>query len=132
MQAVRLNEIYQTYRDDVEFFLVYIREAHPSNGWQTPQNLYEEIIYSRPVTVDERADIADACQIDLGLDLPMLIDNMANEVDEKYIAEPIRLYVVDRDGTITFNGAPGPAGYDLDAWETVIQSTLAATPAESA
>ena len=104
---MRLNEIYETYREEVEFFLVYIREAHPSNGWQTPQNLYEKIIYRRPVSVDERAVIADACQIDLGLNLPMLIDNMDDEVEEKYIAEPIRLYVIDGDGSVAFNGAPG-------------------------
>jgi len=27
---VRLNEIYDTYRNDIDFFLIYIREVHPS------------------------------------------------------------------------------------------------------
>jgi hypothetical protein len=123
MQAVRLNEIHEAHKDDVEFFLIYIREAHPPDGWQTSQNLYEEVIYTKPVTVDERAEIAGTCQIALDLKLPLFIDNAT---EEKYVAEPIRLYVVDGDGILTFNGAPGPAGYDLDAWEDAIKATLAA------
>ena len=45
MQSVRLNEIYQQYSDDIQFFLIYIREAHAADRWQTPQNLYEDIIF---------------------------------------------------------------------------------------
>ncbi len=113
---MRLNEIYQAHKGGIEFFLIYIHEAHAANGWQTPQNLYEEIIYDAPTTDDERAEIGQACQINLDLKMPMLLDSIDNDVEEKYITSPIRLFVIDKDGIITFNGAQGPRGFDPDAW----------------
>lgn len=74
---MRVNEIYETYKDRVGFFLIYIREAHPSDGWQTPQNLYDEVVYEAPRTDDERADIATACQINLDIRLPTLMDGIS-------------------------------------------------------
>lgn len=123
---MRLNEIYDSYKDQIDFLLIYIREAHPSDGWQTPQNLYDEVVYETPHTDDERADIAAACQIDLDLEMPMLIDSIDNDVEDKYFSKPIRLFVIDANGTITFNGAPGPHKFDPDAWEAAIKEQIAA------
>lgn len=122
---MRVNEIYETYRNQVEFFLIYIHEAHPSDGWQTPQNLYDDVIYEAPESEDDRAEIANACQITLDIKLPLLMDDMEDSVEESYISAPIRLFVIDPEGTITFNGAPGPQGFDPDAWETAIKDAVA-------
>ena len=73
---MRLNEIYEANKDNIEFFLIYVREAHPSDGWQTLQNLETEIFYKAPTTADERAEVGNACQIGLALKYPMLIDNI--------------------------------------------------------
>lgn len=118
---MRLNEIYEAHKDDIQFFLIYVREAHPADGWQTPQNLYEEVIYDKPQTVDDRAEIGNACQIALNLDYPMLIDDMSDTVDKAYVAAPIRLYVINPDGVITFVGDEGPRGFDPEAWVTAIK-----------
>ncbi len=123
---MRLNEIYQAYKGEFEFFLIYIHEAHAADGWQTPQNLYEEIIYDEPTTDDERAEVGQACQINLDLKMPMLLDSIDDEVEGKYITSPIRLFVIDKDGIITFNGAQGPRGFDPDAWEQAIKERIAA------
>lgn len=122
---MRLNEIYDAYKNRIEFFVIYIREAHPSDGWQTPQNLYDEVIYKAPTSDDERAEIAGSCQIGLDLKMPILIDSIDNQVEDKYITKPIRLFVIDRDGVITFNGAPGPRGFDPDKWEEAIKEQIA-------
>ncbi len=122
---MRLNEIYATYKNDVEFLAIYIHEAHPSDGWQTPQNLYDAVIYKAPTSDDERTEIAAACQIALDLKMPMLVDGIDNAVEEAYISEPIRMFMIDRDGVITFNGAQGPAGFNPDDWEAAIQEQLA-------
>lgn len=119
---MRLNEIYDSYRNDIEFFLIYIREAHPSDGWQTPQNLYDDVIYETPETDDARAEIAGVCQINQDIRLPMLLDGIDNDIENKYISAPIRLFVIDANGTITFNGAPGPQGFDPELWEAAIKA----------
>ncbi len=124
---MRLNEIYQQYKDDIQLYLIYIREAHAADGWQTPQNLYEDIIYNEPTTDDERAEVGQACQIDLDLKYPMLIDSIDNDVDNKYIGAPIRLYVIDPDGRLTYVGDRGPRGFDTDSWVQAIEQQVTAT-----
>ena len=47
-----MNEIYNTYRDRVDFYLVYIREAHPSDGWQVRANLDEGLAFLEPKSDD--------------------------------------------------------------------------------
>jgi len=126
MQSVRLNEIYEAYKNDIQFFLIYIREAHPHDGWQTPQNLYEDIVFNEPTTDDERAEVGHACQIGLDLKYPMLIDSIDNDVDEKYVGQPIRLYVIDREGRITYAGDRGPRGFDPESWVAAIKAQITA------
>ena len=53
---MRLNDTFEAHKDNIEFFLIYVREAHPADGWQTPQNLMEEVLYDAPTTDDERAE----------------------------------------------------------------------------
>jgi hypothetical protein len=125
MQAVRLNEIYEAYKDKLQFYLAYIQEAHAADGWQTPQNLYEEVIFNAPTSDDERADVASACQAHLDLKLPMLLDSIDDNVEDKYRSAPIRLYVVNAEGVLTYCGEPGPRGYDLDGWEEAIRKETA-------
>jgi len=121
---VRLNEIYNTYNDRVEFFCIYIREAHPSDGWQVQDNLDEDIVFPEPTTIEERTEAASSCQINLDLQMPTLIDNMDNEVEGKYISLPMRLYLIDADGVITYTGDRGPQGFDTESWVAAIKEVL--------
>jgi hypothetical protein len=122
---VRLNELYAKYKDQVRFYVVYIREAHPDNGWQVPNNLIENIIYDEPTTDEERTEIASACQIGLDLHMPMLVDRIDNDVDKKYVGLPMRLFLVDRDGKIAFAGDKGPFGWDDEAFEEALRKLIA-------
>lgn len=123
---MRLNEIYEFHRNDIDFFLIYIREAHPADGWQTPQNLYDDVVFDAPRSADARAEIAGVCQVSQDIRLPMLIDGIDDDIESKYISAPIRLFVIDADGRVTFNGAPGPQGFDPEAWETAIRAQTGA------
>ncbi len=126
---MRLNEIFEAHKDNIEFFLIYVREAHPADGWQTPQNLMEEVLYDAPTTDDERADIGNACQIALDLKFPMLIDGMDDQVERNYVAAPIRLFVIDAAGILTYAGDQGPQHFDPDGWEQAIKKQMAGVPA---
>ena len=122
---MRLNELYHAYKDRVQFYLVYIREAHPDNGWQVPNNLIENIIYDEPTTDDERTEVAASCQIDLGIEMPMLIDRIDNDVDRKYVGLPMRMFLVDAEGRIAFAGQKGPFGWDDEAFEETLKTVIA-------
>ncbi len=78
----------------------------------------------QPTTTDERAAVAEACVLGMNLSMPTLLDDVDDVVDQAYAALPERLYVVDRDGVITHQAAPGPFGFDVDAWEKGIQEVI--------
>ena len=113
------------YRDKVEFLCVYIQEAHPRDGWQVPNNTEQGVVYKQAGSEDERAEIAEACVLNLNLKLPMALDDMSNVVDTAYAALPDRLYLVDREGHIHYRSGPGPWGFDVDAWEEAIKKETA-------
>ncbi len=122
---MRLNEIYKKYKDQVEFLAIYIREAHPDDGWRVPVNLQKNIRVKEPTTDEERTAVAATCQIGMKLQMPMLIDSIDNDVEEKYIGIPMRLFLVDGDGKIAYSGDEGPFGWDADSWEEAIKAQLA-------
>ena len=83
-------------------------------------NIDQEIVFDQPKTEGERALAARTCQIGMQLEMPMLLDHMSNAVDEAYAALPERLYVIDREGTITYRSDPGPWGFAPADWEKAI------------
>lgn len=121
---MRLNEIYGKYRDQVRFFVIYIREAHPDDGWRVPENLRQNIHFREPRSDGERKAVATLCQINLDLEMPMLVDAIDNQVEESYISLPMRLYLIGRDGRIVYTGDRGPFGFNPDTWEAAINAEI--------
>jgi hypothetical protein len=119
---VRLNEIYQTYKDKAAIYVVYIREAHPADGWQVQANLDEDIVHNEPVSMAERCELAGACHGYMNLEVPFLVDDMANQADEGFIAKPLRLFVLDEAGVVAYVGGMGPANYHLEDWAEAIKA----------
>ena len=52
-----LNKLYAQYKDKVQFFVVYIREAHAADGRRPDRELE---IYE-PRSLGERAQVAQCC-----------------------------------------------------------------------
>ncbi len=111
--------MFQDYRDRAEFLFVYIREAHPSDGWQLDDNERDHVIVAQPTTFGQRRSVALRCSQALQITMPCVVDDMNNTADEAYAAWPERLYVVDSNGFIAFAGKQGPFGFkpaEIDAW----------------
>ena len=118
---MRLNEIYEELKDRVQFYCVYIQEAHPTGGRQSAQNLVDSVLYEQPKSIEEREALAQVCVLRLNLKMPMLLDNMSNEVDRLYAALPDRLYLLDANGVVTFCTVVGSPGFDVQAWYAAIK-----------
>ncbi len=119
-----MREIYNRFRDQVEFFLVYLQEAHSSDGWKSRSNEAEGILIREHQGRDEREAAAKTCSLDLHVPLPILVEEMDNAVDEAYGASPDRLYFIGADGRVAYQGGAGPAFFDLDEWEQAVESYL--------
>jgi len=109
------------YKARAAFLLVYVREAHPIDGRQVPQNLRDGVLLSSATTQAEKDDHAGVCIRKLDIKFPTLVDRMDNKVELSYAGWPDRLYLVDTDGRITYKSAPGPAGFIPSELEAAIR-----------
>jgi hypothetical protein len=116
--------MYDQYKDRVEFFMVYIREAHPTDGRQSGANTREKILVKQPKTYGERLDVAKTMCSALAISIPTLIDGVDNKVGSDYAGMPDRLYLVGRNGKIVYQGARGPFGFRPSELEAAIQKEL--------
>lgn len=127
-----LNRLYRDFRDRVEFYVVYIEEAHPIDAWQVSANLEDDVLVATTRTTDERYTAAGLCVTKLGIELPALIDDSDNRVERAYTAWPDRLYVIDRDGVIAHKSAAGPFGFKPADVEATLKRILATAPEQTA
>jgi iodothyronine deiodinase-like protein len=113
------------HRGRVSFLAVYVKEAHPEDGWVLSENRDAEIAVVDPVGDEERESAAAACAVALRLNMPMAIDAVDNEVARAYGGWPDRLYLVGADGRIAYRGGEGPFGFKPDELEAAIERELA-------
>jgi hypothetical protein len=123
---VRLNKIAAQFKDRVDFYCVYIQEAHPDDGWQVQHNLDDGIILNTPNTIEERADIAEVCVLRLNMAMPMLLDDMTDQADRLYNALPERLYLIDENGIVRFKTVAGSRGFAPEDWAEAIAAMVGA------
>jgi Iodothyronine deiodinase len=108
----------------VHFLAVYIREAHPEEGWILPENRRSGLAVHEPKSDEERRGIASMCATSLRLQMPMVVDGVDNAVASAYGGWPDRLYLVGGGGRIAFQGGEGPFGFKPDELERAIEREL--------
>ena len=91
--------------------MVYIKEAHPKDGWKSESNERDGINIKDPTTLVAReATATNACAL-LNITWPALVDTMENAVSEAWAAWPDRVFVVDAAGRIAVQARHGPYGF---------------------
>jgi hypothetical protein len=116
--------MYNAYKDRVAVYIVYIREAHPTDGWQVRANERDGVLYEEPTDTAERKKVASDCAKAMKLTIPMLIDDEENTAQRAYAAWPDRFYIIGRDGKVAYRGEPGPRGFKPPAAEAALEKAL--------
>jgi len=106
-----LNALYEKYTDRVAFLLVYIREAHPTDGWRAAYNERDGILLESAKSLEQKQEYATSCVRKLDIKYAAVVDGMDHQVESDYSAWPDRLYLVGKDGRIAWKGGPGPRGF---------------------
>lgn len=101
--ADSLNALSLRYGRQVPFFLVYIREAHATDNWQSTRNIREEVSVTPALTAQDKEDHAAMCTRKLHLSFPALVDDMNGSVEAAYVAWPSRAFVIGRDGRVRYS-----------------------------
>jgi Iodothyronine deiodinase len=99
------------YGDKVEFLAVYVREAHPTDGWRVSSNDKAGIRVVQPITIDERKAVATTCSGKLHMSMPLVVDDLHDTVGHLYSGMPDRLYLLDHEGRVAYKGGRGPFGF---------------------
>jgi hypothetical protein len=123
-----LGRLYRQYGDRVAFFVVYIKEAHPEDGWVLRRNRGAEVRVNDPTTDEERVGVAHTCATRMRIDVPVLVDRIDNAVASAYGGWPDRLYLIGRDGRVAHQGGEGPFGFRAPELERAITAELGAHP----
>jgi len=124
-QIKRYEEIYRDFQARCAFLLIYIREAHPEDGWQVGINHMQDAVFRQPRSLDARKDIAHICRDKMAMTIPMALDGIDNPLDAAYSASPERLNLLDREGIVRHRSEPGPFGMsEVEAWCRAIKRLI--------
>ena len=132
-----LHDLYAAYRDRIEFLSIYIREAHPTDGWWLGGGLMGLLlrlgkyraatdVYDPP-TIEARRAVAGRCETTLKYGIRTLIDEIDDAVNQAYAALPTRLYLIGTDGRVAYAGGLGPWGFKPAELKRAIDAYLASS-----
>ena len=132
-----LRDLYEQYQDRVQFLLIYIREAHPKDGWWLGGGVAGMYLKARkskaatdvydPKTIEERQAVAGRCEVTLEYGIQTYVDSIDDAVNKAYAAHPTRLYLVGLDGCMVYAGGLGPFGFKPAELQAAIEEYLART-----
>ncbi|MBS0263247.1 MAG: deiodinase family protein [Planctomycetes bacterium] len=124
-----VESVRRRFAEDAVFLAVYVREAHPTDGWKMESNARLGIAVAQPKTFSERTAVATQCQELLKPTMPLLVDEINDPVGNAYSGMPARLYVIDRQGKIAYKSGRGPFGFKTGEMEQALVMTLMADQA---
>lgn len=119
-----VEEIHKRFADEATFIAVYVREAHPTDGWKMESNRRVGVAVAQPKTFAERAAVATQCHALLQPSMPLLVDEINDPVGSAYSGMPARLYVIDLDGKVAYKSGRGPFGFKSGEMEQALVMTL--------
>ena len=125
---MRILPVFEKFRNDFEFIMIYVREAHPSDKWWLGETKFMRLIsiltnpypsydLYEPQTIEERRTAATACKTKLLGDMPVYVDNMDNKIDQTYVGWPTRIYLVGEEGKVKYDSGLGPYGLSPEELE---------------
>jgi hypothetical protein len=116
-----LNKLSAQYKDKVDFYAVYILEAHPTDVWEMQSNVRDNVLFRSPRDEEERASVAGTCVRRLGIKFPAVVDSFDNQVENAYTGWPDRLYLIGSNGRVLYKSKPGPFGFHPDDLAAAMQ-----------
>jgi len=110
-----MERMQEKFGDQVTFIAVYIKEMHPTEGWDLGDS---NVCYRSPKTLEERRQIARDFVRYTKFSVDLYVDDISDHTAIIYEALPERLYIIE-NGIIVYKGGEGPFEYipsDVDAW----------------
>jgi len=94
-------------------------------------NVRQGVVFASPKDAEGRAAIANSCVRNLHLKIPAVLDAFDNPTERAYTGWPDRLYVIDRDGKVTYKSKPGPFGFHPSEMEAALKQAASSPQSSS-
>lgn len=131
--TIGINRIHERFKDRVHFVGVYVKEPHPSDEWWlTPskfmtklhawENSRAAVDIKQPVSFEEKQFFANrAHQNLLNKGITFLVDDVDNQVNNRWTGQPTRIYLISPNGEIIYNPGSGPYSFNPDYLEPILE-----------
>jgi thiol-disulfide isomerase/thioredoxin len=118
------DSLRERYKDHATFVMVYVREAHPDDGWKMSSNTRVGVGVKQPTTTAERAEVCQQFTQKLKPGMTVVVDDITDTAGNLYSGMPARFYVIDTQGTVAFKSGRGPFGFKAGEMEQALVMTL--------
>lgn len=119
--AEALKKLQKDYGAKVPFLLVYIREAHAGDNWQSTRNIRDGIKIAPAASLQEKESHAMMCSRQLHLPFPAVVDGMDGAVETAYHAWPSRAFVIGADGRVRYSTRLTELDFDPAEMESALR-----------
>ncbi|MGA7415965.1 MAG: tetratricopeptide repeat protein [Bryobacteraceae bacterium] len=123
--ADALKALYAKYGKQTPFLLVYIREAHSGDGWESTRNTREGVSIQQASTIPEKQEHATMCTGKLRLPFPAVVDGLDGAVENAYNAWPSLALVVGTDGRVLYTTRLTELEFHANELEAALQQAVA-------
>ena len=127
-----VDAVYSRFKDKANFVMVYVREAHPTDGWKMDSNARFGVKTAQPKTYDERVEVCTQFQKLIKPGMSVVVDDITDPAGKAYSGMPARLYVIDAQGKIAYKGGRGPFGFKPSEMEQALVMSLVEAEAPKA
>ena len=119
-----VEAVYRRFGTEATFVSIYVREAHPTDGWKMESNNRAGVAVAQPKTYGDRVAVAQQCQGLLKCSMPLLVDEIDDRTGNAYSGMPARLYVLDESGKVVYKSGRGPFGFKPGEMEQALVMCL--------
>jgi len=103
-----VHQLFEKYKDTVDFITIYIAEAHTQDVWPLGQH----VCVNKHITLQDRITACKRFMESVKWKLPTVVDSMADGFMNEYFAHPERFYGMV-DGKMGFKAQPENAYYPM-------------------
>jgi thiol-disulfide isomerase/thioredoxin len=119
-----VDAVYRRYKDQATFVMVYVREAHPTDGWKMESNTRVGVATKQPTTYDERVGVCEQFKKMVKPGMQVVVDDINDPAGTAYSGMPARLYVIDTKGKVAYKSGRGPFGFKPGEMEQALVMSL--------
>lgn len=120
----QVNELHERYQGRIAFYFIYTPEAHQGDPIVIKSQSGQ--VVGLPRTMEERSHLASACATEMEVNMPILVDELSDDVTTAYGGMPNRLYLIDETGYILYRSEMGPEGFKPKKLQRAIEKHLTA------